>query len=913
MEEIINKIPRPEHPRPDFERENWLNLNGAWSFTFDDDNLDVEGNSLINDSKVFNKTIIVPFSWTSPLSGINEDKKGTGWYRKTSDWSNYPENSRIFLNFGAVDYTSYIWVNGVLVGSHTGGYSNFELEITSVWKRDEENQIVVRTEDTDESYQQRGKQSYGEIRGIWQTVWLEARPLNYLNNVQFITKLDGTIQVKGNVISGSDCSTILNFKLDDLVHSLELNLKEGRNEFKTQFKIPSPKLWSPEKPNLYFATVEIKSKDVCLSADKVSVYFGIREIGVLYPKDKDYSFITLNNKRVYLNGVLDQAFYQEGYFTAPSDEEFQEDIWRLKRLGINLMRIHIKPEEPRKLYYADKMGMLVMEDMPCYWGPPELRAKKAFESEMEAVINRDINHPSIISWVIFNETWGLEDIDKEDKKIYSEETQQWVKQTYLWAKEKDGTRLIEDNSPCKFDHIVSDINSWHFYSNGYERVRKELKDVTEQTYPGSTWNYINGNKQNGVPLMNSECGAVWGVQGSAGESDISWQYKYMINEIRKHEKICGFVFTQFHDVVNEFNGYYRIDNKDKYFGYEDFCEGMTIKDLHSPNFIVIDAPPCRTLKTEEEVVIPLLASSYSDVYHNQKLTLEWELWYNNFGTKVVISTCKEDIEWKGYEVFSIGDIFVKMPKCDSMVVFALKLRDSKQRIITRNFICFDVQSSFAEGCYALEGDWFNVKPKDFISKVWDCSWNALGGNKVNGGHSGYFEYKVNVPEFKSFEEFTNMELIFEAGAKRILQKDLEKDEATTLLSEMDFVQGARQVAEANKNSYFMTDEDKHTSKVEILINDQLIDTIFLPDDPADSRGVLSWHNQPDNKWLEEAGSYGYLYKVNIPSRLVAKIIKQGSFDLKFNVPKTSNENEGGLALYGRNSGRYPMDIMFRCV
>ena len=173
---------------------------------------------------------------------------------------------------------------------------------------------------------------------------------------------------------------------------------------------------------------------------------------------------------MYKRQVLDQAYHEKGHFTYPTNEDMRDEIWRVKRLGLNLMRIHIKPEDPVKLYWADKLGVMVMEDMPCFWGEPTPKARAAYEREQQAVLERDFNHPSIVSWVVFNETWGLF-TGQGEEKCYLPETQAWVRARYRWTKRFDPTRLVEDNSPCNNDHVESDINSWHFYRNGYEVVR----------------------------------------------------------------------------------------------------------------------------------------------------------------------------------------------------------------------------------------------------------------------------------------------------------------------------------------------------------------------------------------------------------------------------------------------------------
>jgi hypothetical protein len=901
---------KPEHPRPDWQRSEWLNLNGYWEFCFDKNDMGMEERWFSEGNHSFKETITVPFSWSSVVSGIGQDEKGIGWYARTIDWEPAEKETCIFLSFGAVDYRCEVWLNGSSVGSHTGGYSSFEFDVTDVWNHKGPNRLVVRVEDQDELYQTRGKQGYGEIRGIWQTVWLETRSKNYIQSARFRTRIDGTVEVSGVVYANQQAFSTLRFQFDHetIPHDYELALSPGENYFQTSFKIEAPRLWSPESPNLYEGTIDLQSQGInCV--DTVSTYFGIREIKAEKYGDRNYKWIMLNGKPIFLSGTLDQSFHPESHFTFPSDEYIRDEIWRLKRLGLNFVRIHIKPEEPRKLYWADKLGMLVMEDMPCFWGEPDEKARAAYELEAKEIINRDFNHPSIISWVVFNETWGLFSKDKNGENVYLPETKEWVLKIYEWAKAEDPTRLIEDNSACNYDHVKTDLNTWHFYLNGYETVREHIQNAVDKTYPGSSWNFTDGFVQSDAPLMNSECGAVWGIDGSAGDSDLAWHYRYMVNEFRRHDKMCGFIFTEFHDVINEFNGYYRMDRQEKSFGYDWFSEGMSLRDLHSPDFIVIEAPPCRTHKSSSKVQIPLLASSYSDQFHGKSVKLSWKLWHDSLGKRQETATGEQKFEWKGYGVWPLQALEIAMPDCDAVAVLEVTLTTFEGQKITSNFITFDVQSGNPNGRYAIDGNWMNIKPINYNSNQWEYTWNALSDNKLNGATSGYVEYVVELPAHTNQAVIQDLDIFFEASAKIVLAKD--KEMVMVKPNDITYMHGAKMDPGMNINSYFMSDEDYYPSLVDVFIDEEKIQQLWLPDDPADSRGVLSWHYQENHRKLEEAGSYGFLQRVRVPSRMVARIFEKGLFTLRLSVSKEVSEKSGGLALYGRNAGRYPIDILVR--
>ncbi|MFD0676636.1 MULTISPECIES: glycoside hydrolase family 2 protein [unclassified Paenibacillus] len=928
-------IPRPEFPRPDWQRTDWLNLNGSWSFGFDPDNRGIAEHWFNGSAHELPQQIMVPFSWVSPLSGIGENVLGIGWYSRAIKWAPAQQRDRIFLRFGAVDYHCDVWVNQIHVGRHSGGYGTFEFDVTEAWKHTGDNSLVVRVKDNDEPYQARGKQGYGEIRGIWQTVWLEARPDNYVQRVQFTTQLDGTIEVQGIIHASAGGDAVLSFSFDEgqINHSLELSLEPGVQHFHTSFQVTKPRLWSPETPHLYEGMITLESsseepgdnsstKNSKSLIDNIATYFGIRTIGTIKHEGMESRWITLNDKPIFLNGTLDQSFHPTGFFTYPTDEEMRDEIYRLKRIGLNMVRIHIKPEEPRKLYWADKLGMLVMEDMPCFWGTPDDQAKSAYEPEALETIYRDWNHPSIYSWVMFNETWGLLHESEDESgtvKTYMPETQQWVKEIYEWAKSIDSTRLVEDNSPCRYDHVESDLNTWHFYLNGYQLVRDHIEHAVQSTRPGSNWNYIDGHQQSDAPLMNSECGAVWGIEGSAGDSDLAWQYRYMLNEFRRHDKICGFVFTEFKDVTNEFNGYYRIDDSDKDFGYEGFIEGMSLYDLHRPDFVVIDAPPCTTVNSGQTVSVSLAVSSFADTHHGKPMQLSWELWYDSLGCKTIADHGIEDISWNTYGVTQLPQLQVQMPRTDAVAILAIELKDpvdpAVRSAVARNFITFDVRSGAAAGLYALEGQWLQIAPTDSLNKQWDYTWQALNDHKVNGSNrndnrnGGFFEYDIDISSLTRFNSFSfgDIDIYLEAAAKVLLAKDQQLIDDPTV--DISYMHGRKADPGMNLNSYYMTDAKKHFSTVQVYIDGQPVELLQLPDDPADSRGVLSWHYQQDDRKLDEAGSYGYLQRIRIPSRMMPGIIERGSFRLKLEVPAGLPEESGGLCLYGRNAGRYPIDIL----
>ena len=874
----MNSIPKPEFPRPERQRARWLNLNGEWGFRLFPAGSETAEKGFAAHRADYDRAIQVPFSWTCPLSGVQENAAGVGWYRREVS---FDRHGRLFLCFGGVDYLADVYVNGVHAGRHQGAYTCFELEVTSLWREDT-NIIEVRAEDYRRETQLYGKQGYGDIQGIWQTVWLEDRAPAYIANHRITARISGevTFSIEADAPDGAVASACFDGQ------TVRGTVSDGRAEL--TLRLERPRLWSPDDPQLYEGVLTLESDG---RTDEVSTYFGVREISTAKVDGRGYRWILLNGKPIYLNGTLDQAFNPKGHFTYPSDEDMYQEAWRLKRLGLNMVRIHIKPEEPRKLYWMDRLGILVIEDVSCFWGNPDETARAAYENEMPDILARDYNHPSIFSWVLFNETWGLW-TREGDSREYRRETMDWVRRMYVWAKKLDPTRIIEDNSACNYDHLDTDLNSWHFYLNGYEVVRDHIREVVQKTFPGSSFNCAEGFVQSDAPLMNSECGMVWGVENSAGDSDLAWQYHYMLNEFRLHEKLCGFVFTEFHDVVNEFNGYYRIDDTDKDFGYQDFCRGMTLRDLHTADFVATDCAPMRTAAPGERMTVPLALSSFTDARHGTRCTLAWELWHDGLDGRVSDGAGEVSLPEFGYGVTKLDDLTVTMPAENAVAVLSLYMKDDSGAVVTRNFTTFDVRA-------ALPENMIEVPVCQGAASGFAPVWTALMDDKLCLGGSGEVAYEIALPERAALNDLT---IHLEAGSKRVLKKDCEKTGGPA--PDSDFMRGYLVDRGAFENSYWMTDETRFPSSVEVLVDGVPVGTMALENDWADCRGALSWHRQPDHRRLDEAGSYGEQKHIRVPSRLLPAIHREGKFTLTLRVA-----NGGGLALYGRSCGRYPHGLL----
>ena len=440
-----NEIPLAEHPRPDFERETWQNLNGYWKFKPDSADIGIAENWQ-NESVFFDQKILVPFSWASSLSGIKLPKVNVGWYSRTFNHLSVKKwkGKDVYLVFCASDFNTTVWLNGVKIGSHSGGYVPFSFNISKEIKEGE-NTLVVRVEDEELQNRPSGKQYYGNAKGIWQTVYLEARSENYISGIRFTPNIDKK-EVRAEITLAKNTTAPLHFSLKGKGNEIDFQKNIPADCSVAIFTVPveNMKLWDLENPYLYEVKASISDENMF---DEVSTYFGMRKISAVEVPGKGFQYVALNNKPVYLKLTLDQSYHPEGFYTFPSDQFMKDEIQRAKDLGLNGLRIHIKAEVPRKLYWADKLGLLIMEDIPNFWGEPDSTAKANWVYIAENEMMRDYNHPSIFSFVLFNETWGLFSKDLAGKRSYTPEIQSWVRERYEIAKQFNATRLIKDNSP----------------------------------------------------------------------------------------------------------------------------------------------------------------------------------------------------------------------------------------------------------------------------------------------------------------------------------------------------------------------------------------------------------------------------------------------------------------------------------
>ena len=853
-------IPLPEHPRPDWERPQWMNLNGRWDFGFSEGVYDME--------------ISVPFGWGSPLSGVKNVEGGdTGFYRRKVTVPQEWKGKRVFIVVGAADHDTEFRFDGKVLGTHSGGYTPFEFEITGMVRWGAEQTAEFKIRDPDSSFANGGrhlfgKQEYGNVRGIWQTVYLEARGKDYIDSARFTPCIaKSSVKAELRLASPAGGPLVAEVALDG--KTARVPFAKGESAKSVDIALASPRLWDLDSPELYDVTLT-------LGDDTVKTYFGFREVGVGKNANGD-PYVTLNGRPVYLQMCLDQSYHPEGYYTFPTDESMKNEIMISKKLALSGNRVHIKVEVPRKLYWADRLGLLIQADVPNAWGPACDGMFAEHWKCFEGMVKRDFNHPSIYQWTLFNETWGLLSRRYGEKGgKYTPATQRRVADAYRRAKALDPTRLVDDNSACLRDHVATDVNTWHRYCPAYGWYDK-LERVCAKTYPGSKCNYAKDHAQNGAPMMNAECGNVWGYHGSTGDCDFTWDYHAMINAFRSHLKCGGWLYTEHHDVIVEWNGYVREDRTWKETGLEELA-GMTLADFHGKAALFMQKrrgyETGEIVRPGEKVVIPVGVSFVTDGFARKKLTLSKSAWwFDGAGRKVSAGATQEKgmfpaKSWQCEKLWDVEFIAPEGPAC-GCVVFDL-MADGER--IARNFWSFSTVANDA------------AMPKPKAAEWSEGTSEVMGGLKLNGFGKGWFEYEVAVPpQGGTFRA--------ELSAKRKNWKDC-KDPGRGI----DYPAGKRTLERSkNPNSYPQTCEHKFPANLTVSVGGKVALKRILPDDPADHRGLLSWLAQPHDGRLREAGSYGWLVEVDIPPEAV----KDGKAAIRL-------ESDAGLAVYGPRFGRYPL-------
>ncbi|WP_216324424.1 glycoside hydrolase family 2 TIM barrel-domain containing protein [Deinococcus aestuarii] len=555
------------HPEPLLERDHWRDLNGTWRFAFDD-----EGRWFRPDEVVFDREIVVPYAPESRRSGIHDEGfHPTVWYGTTLHLTAEECAGRVLLHFGAVDYRATVWANGHVVALHEGGHTPFTAEITEHARAGEPVEIVVRAQDNPHDLAKpRGKQDwqrephsiwYPRTTGIWQTVWLEWVPETHLRRLRWSADMESweigvNLQVSGPL--PADLSVRVRLYRDhDLLADDRYAVRHPEVSRRIALSDPgiddfrNDLLWSPGHPQLLDARVDLMQGDTVI--DRVYSYTALRSVQV-----KGNRFL-LNGRPYYLKMVLDQGYWPDGIMSA-SDDELRRDVELTRQLGFNGARKHQKIESPRWLYWCDRLGLLVWEEMPSPYRFTQVAVQRLVR-EWTEVVERDISHPCIVAWVPFNESWGVPDLPTNPAH------RDYVRTLYHLTKTFDPTRPVIGNDG--WEHVATDIITIHDYADDPEDLRRRYGTLEstrislQQQQPADRVITLSGFQAAEQPVVLSEFGGIayipdqsngWGYSESQSEVDFVEDYTTLLAAIHECHGLSGFCYTQLTDTFQEKNG-----------------------------------------------------------------------------------------------------------------------------------------------------------------------------------------------------------------------------------------------------------------------------------------------------------------------------------------------------------------------
>jgi len=566
-----------DYPRPQFINKKFELLNGKWLFALDDENVG-EKNAWYKGLET-KKEIIVPFSYQTNESGITcEAEHEYLWYEREINIQEFKKDERVILNFEGVDYIAKVWVNGLFVGEHKGGYTRFSFDITD-YLDNKVALVVVKAEDKKEATQPRGKQTwlnkpfgcwYTETSGIWKTVWYEIVPEVNLESVKvtpilktYKTEFEITLNKFEKGYTLHIDVTYKDLKISSLsidllrrITNIDIDMNSSDDGFRIHY-------WTPNDPNLYDIKYSLYKGDEL--KEEIGSYFGFRHLGV------KENILLMNNNPIYLKMVLHQGYYKNSGLTRPSNEALLKDILLAKEIGFNGMRMHQKIEEELFYYYADVYGMLIWCEMPSCYEFKDDTVTNLYIEWMRAV-KQNYNHPSIVAWVPINESWGV------PRVVLDKANQSLTLGLYYMTKSYDPYRIVISNDG--WEHTKSDIITLHNYAQEKEELVHfygNMKDVLDGNhfvdYSQTRVPFAEGFHYDNQPVIISEFGGTgyktvredgWGYSKLAtSEEEYLNKVKGLVEAIRENDRICGYCYTQLTDVDQEINGLLDMERKPK--------------------------------------------------------------------------------------------------------------------------------------------------------------------------------------------------------------------------------------------------------------------------------------------------------------------------------------------------------------
>lgn len=576
------------HPRPQLQRSTWESLNGRWDFALDED-----GSWSLPGEVSWDRSIVVPFAPETPLSGIGaEGFFRSCWYRRTVEIAPVRGGERIFLTFGAVDHSARVWVDETFAGCHEGGYTPFSIDITDFLRPGDEHEIILCAEDDPHDLAKpRGKQDwqlephaiwYPRTTGIWQTVWLERRPASWIDSLRWTPGLASwdiacEVVIEGESRNDLRLEVILTVPDDEseqpprlLAHDV-YSVVSGEVHRRIALSDPgiddyrNELLWSPTRPTLIDAMLRLLGPDGEV-IDEVLSYTALRAVGV-----EGDRFI-LNGRALELRLVLDQGYWPDGGMTAPDDDALRRDVELAKAMGFNGVRKHQKIEDPRYLYWADHLGLLVWEEMPSAYRFT-LGSIDRLAREWTAALLRDISHPCVVTWVPFNESWGVPDLPSHPPQ------QSFIQALYHLTKALDPTRPVVGNDG--WESAETDIIGIHDYDDDPTRIRQryfeheDIPTILRRARPGGRLSTLSGHEHAGQPVVLTEFGGIsyappegndesWGYSVVKTPDELERAYFQLLETIRELPLLAGFCYTQFADTYQETNGLLYADRRPKF-------------------------------------------------------------------------------------------------------------------------------------------------------------------------------------------------------------------------------------------------------------------------------------------------------------------------------------------------------------
>ncbi|WP_162606424.1 sugar-binding domain-containing protein [Jiangella asiatica] len=919
--ETPETAPRTEYPRPDRDRRPftdgaWAPLTGTWSFDFDPDGVGVE-QRWFSPRHDFTRAIRVPFPVQS-LAAFGEESRATDsmwinqfrgvsgalWYRRSFTVPAPFAGHRTRLRIAAADWGASVWLDGEkLAGDQGTGYGEIAVDLGEL-EPGSTHQLTIRVvappADNTSPYPM-GKQrmgSFEDIGGIWQPVWIEPVDRVQIDGLRVIPQItfpagstipdEASISVQLSVIAAPDGSTATLELTDPAGRTVTRETMEVRDGGgRIAFAVPDPQLWSPDDPNLYQLSVSVDAGQE--GRDGALVQVGLRTFDRGWapghsPDDTDdpsqqYQYFYLNNRPHFVRGVLDQGYnpwgiyaytgvYQGPDFITGSEGDPQPgsirfDLEAAKRLGFTMIRLHLKISDPAYYHLADQLGLLIWYDLPNNpFDALTEAAHQRWEAVMREAIARDANHPSIVTWVAFNEGWGIGGGGPLDPDSFP-----WVLKMVDLIKELDPTRLVVDNSPTVVQgHLETDINDFHWYSSLRPEWKDLLDDQNAQVYPGSQWNFYPSYSQSGQPWMNSEFGS--GLNN----------FGMHIGLFRSYPKMAGYVYTQLTDQEHERGKsftYSRLPNESGFVDQRGHDRGIEL--FNRDVAICLDSNPAIRAEPGDQVTIRVSISHFSprDLAGSK---LSWKI----VGTDALGVEQRTKVHGSRtvsparYDVSDVGAIEVTMPT--NLRVARLHVWLSKGRAtVAETYLVIDLSAGTRPA---------GIKGSTIFDVASPTAQSWTGGlhevvdgsgtvGMITGIGAGWFEYLVEVPE--TCRNGKDLTLVVEAATFSRMPTELEG--------------GSQALQMQPARSSVTRGSAPNPGLVELTVDGTVVGSVLLPDDPMDARGrVGAWRDPGQIR-------YGAVAPITIPGSAVRD---KESVRLRLS-------SRAGLALFGPGTGRFGID------